>query len=209
MLTPNPPLWRQIPAKTRLDLVPILSTGLLVQAGSSSAELIVRLKDGVPFTSKPNPASVDDITAILLFVNFAIAFWFGYRTLKDAVANREDVRLDAKVVGLAAAFLTALELYSLALKQARPELLSYGLLVLFYVFVVPYFLVRLLTAAKAESGLEETARQALAGMELVLYALTPSAVVVIVCSLYFSVLNDGLALWGIPSSARSSGTTCI
>jgi hypothetical protein len=199
-------LWDRIPAGTRLDLVPILTTGFLAQAGSLTAALIVRLKDGIPFDQVPNPVPVNDLTAVFLFLNFTVVFWFGYRTLRNAVVKGADVSLDAKVVGLAAAFITALELYSHALKTGRPELLSYGLLVLFYVFFVPFFLVRPLTPPATEGdNTKETARQALAGAELVLHALAPCAAATIVCSLYFSLLNDGVAVAGhtvVPAFVR-------
>ena len=194
-------LWSRIPAETRLDLIPIVSTGLLAKGGPLTAALIVWLARGERLDQNPHLRSVGDLAGIFLFVNFIVVFGFGYRTLKNAIAKDVDVSLDVKVIGLGAAFVTVLELYSFALQSARPELLAYCLLVLFYVFFAPFFLVRRLTPEPDQpTAGSETARQSLAAMELVVCALLACGAAVIACSIYFSLLNDGVPI-GHPRSS--------
>ena len=147
---------------------------------------------------------------ILIFLNFVVIFWFGYRSLKDSVETSSEVSVNAKVIGLAAAFVTFIDLYSFALKAGRPELLAYGLVVLFYILVVPFMLVRLLGHESSgiddpTSGEKLTAIQALKAMELVVWGLVACAAAVIVCSLYFVLLNEGIRVGGenlVPAFVR-------
>lgn len=205
-----PSLWRQIPLATRIELVPIVSTALLVQAGPTTAELIVRFNHLTAFRAPVNPASLEDVTGILLLLNFAIVFWFGWCALRDALAKTGDVSVNAKLIGLATAVLTLADLYSYATKGAHPERLAFGLPLLFYAFVVPFFVVRPLAGLR-EPTHEATqdrrvAVHAAGAIELLLSAIVPCVGTVLACSLYFAVLNDGLSMAGaqvIPSLVAS------
>ncbi|ACE99648.1 hypothetical protein IP86_17420 [Rhodopseudomonas sp. AAP120] len=194
----NETLWARIPRSTKRELVPILTTGFLAQSGALTAALLVRLRDGVPWDQQPNQQAVSDVNAIFIVLNFVVILWFGYVTLNEAVAKRDEISLNAKLVGLGSAFITSLEFYSYALKSGEPERLVYTLAVLFFVFMVPFFLIRPLDRAGAQPASEgnTSAVHALAAYELVVYALITGTVCLVFDSLYFVLLNDGGRLLG-------------
>lgn len=188
----NETLWSRIPRSTKRELVPILTTGFLAQSGALTAALLVRLRDGVPWDQQPNQQAVSDLNAIFIVLNFVVILWFGYVTLNEAVAKGGEISLNAKLVGLGSAFITSLELYSYALKSGEPERLVYTLAVLFFVFVVPFFLIRPLDRAAPQPAVGNTAAvHALAAYEVVVYALIIGTVSLVFDSLYFVLLNDG------------------
>src|SRR5262249_31208624 len=128
--------------------------------------------------------------------------WFAYQTLSQTVAKGGEISINAKVIGLSAAFVTTLELYSYALKSDQPERLSYALLALFYFFFVPFFFVRNLSSNAPNDTAPPQGRaiavHALAAFELIVLAILACAVTVFVCSVYFVVMNDGLSIGGVP-----------
>lgn len=191
-------LWRNMPEATRLQLVPIVTTLVLVQAGATTAELIVRAMNGTPFGQTAHAVSATDIQGVLLLLNLVVVLWFARRALKEATDKAGQVSLDAKVIGLGTAFATGLELYEYATKSGHPERLTVALLLLFYVFVVPFFLVKGPAIEKADSGDgRRVAEQASATLELLLYAVVPCVGSAIACSAYYAVLNDGLKVAGL------------
>lgn len=195
-------LWEQLPSDLRLALIPIVATALLVEAGQETAELIVRLRDGIASDIPlPNPTPAYDLWGLFIVVNFGIVFWFGYRTLRDTVNSGTEIKLDAQLIGLASAFVTALQVYKYALKTAHPERMFYAGMLMFYAFFVPFVLMRgtwnLIEVENAASERRQIAIQAFLCLELLAFSLVPSISTIIVCSAYFSIFNDGIAVGGI------------
>jgi hypothetical protein len=69
MLKSGHSLWDQVPSTSRLELIPIVTTGFLAQAGSLTAALFVRLGGGTPYGQAPNPVAVNDLTGLFIFAN--------------------------------------------------------------------------------------------------------------------------------------------
>lgn len=186
-------LWDRVPKNMRLGLVPILTTALLVQSGTQTATLLSCLSDGTPFCEKSSKdLSVIDIQGLLILVNFAVVFWFAYRALGETLARSGQLSLDVKVIGLGTAALSSLEIYGYALKNGAPERLVFTLPVVFFVFIVPFVLLR-----KAEFGgdpddARDTTSQAYSALRQVVVALVICVVATIVGSIYFVLLNEGL-----------------
>ena len=199
MLKDRASLWDQVPRTTRLELVPILTTGFLAQGGSLTAAILVRLF--TPPHKSPGPDAVSDLTGLFIFLNFVVILWFAYQTLSQTVTKGGEISLNAKIIGLSAAFVTTLELYSYALKSDQPERLAYALLLPFYVFIVPFVLIRRLPSYAASDGTQpqgrEIALHALAALELIVLAILACAATVFLCSVYFVIMNDGSSIGGL------------
>ncbi|RWE07695.1 MAG: hypothetical protein EOS23_26615 [Mesorhizobium sp.] len=185
-------LWDRVPQKLRLGLVPILTTALLVQAGSQTATLLSCLSRGTPFCDNPSKLSVTDIQGLLILVNFVVVFWFAYRTLGELVTKPGPISLDVKVIGLGTAFLSSVEIYGYALRNGVPERLVFVLPVIFFVFIVPFVLLR---DGRADGNIDdpsETARQAYSALRQIVVAFVACAAATVAGSVYFVLLNEGL-----------------
>ncbi|SIT55837.1 membrane hypothetical protein [Mesorhizobium prunaredense] len=199
-------LWDRVPQKLRLGLVPILTTALLVQAGSQTATLLSCLSRGMPFCDNPSKLSVTDIQGLLILVNFVVVFWFAYRTLGELVTKPGPISLDVKVIGLGTAFLSRVEIYGYALRNGVPERLVFILPVIFFVFIVPFVLLRDTRASGNIDDPSETARQAYSALRQVVVAFVACAAATVAGS----VPNLGRRsactslIWAITSSSRSS-----
>ncbi|KQP21825.1 hypothetical protein ASF27_14705 [Methylobacterium sp. Leaf102] len=200
-------LWDSIPAAVRLQLVPILTTLALVKVGNSTAELLTRLREGklfckmpdgtIPPTCIPNAVAITDLQGVLLLLNFVVILWFTRLGLKEALKKSGDVKTDAKLIGLGTAFATGLELFDYATKTGYPERLVFTLLVLLFVFVVPFFLIKGSVRSDLSGERDQgrwAAEQALASFELLIYAVVPCVLAALVGSLYYVVLNEGIVL---------------
>lgn len=194
-------LWNRIPRNIWLETIPIITTALFVSGGAATAELITRVREGKPFGESVSAQAVADLSGVLLLVNFVVVLWFGYRALNEALSKAGPISLTTKLVGITTAVVTSGELFSRAVKSGQPERLVFCLLVLFYIFVVPFFLLRqaapLGTSPDAVPDEERrAARQAMAALELVVYAVAPCVAAVVAGSLYFAVLNEGIHIMG-------------
>ncbi len=194
-------LWNRIPRNVWLETIPIITTALLVSGGAATAEVITRIREGKPFGESVSPRAVADLSEVLLLVNFVVVLWFGYRALREALSKAGPISLTTKLVGITTAVVTSGELFARAVKSGQPEKLIFCLLVLFYVFVVPFFLLKqsvpLGTSPDAAPDDDrQAARQAMAALELVVYAVAPCVAAVLANSLYFVVLNEGVRIVG-------------
>lgn len=194
-------LWRRMPRETRLELVPIISTALLVQGGTPTAQFLIRWHEGTPTKPDPDSFAVTDLLGLFILVNFTILFWFTYRSLHLALQKGGDVVVSSKLVGLAGIALSAGELYSYALKAGRPDHLVYGVLLLFYIFFVPFVLMHAVRDHEATlvgtiDEQKHTLLQARIALESVFYALAVCVVVVLLCSTFFVIMNDGISIAG-------------
>ena len=90
------------------------------------------------------------------------------------------------------------DLYSYATKDGHPERLAFGLPLIFYAFALPFLVIRPLTGARAADDEaaqgRRVAEHAAGTIELLLSAIVPCFWTVLVCSLYFPTLNDGVLL---------------
>ena len=194
-------LWSRIPRNVWLETIPIISTALLVSGGAATAEVITRVREGRPFGEAISVQAVADLSEVLLLVNFVIVLWFGYRALREALSKAGPISLTTKLVGITTAVVTSGELFARAVKSGQPEKLVFCLLVLFYVFVVPFFLMKQSVPLGASPDAapdddRQAARQAMAALELVVYAVAPCVAAVLAGSLYFVVLNEGVRIVG-------------
>ncbi|MDX8501798.1 hypothetical protein RFM99_25710 [Mesorhizobium sp. VK4C] len=186
-------LWDRVPGNLRLGMVPVLTTALLVQSGTQTATVLSCLSQGALFCKRPSgDLSVIDIQGILILVNFAVVFWFAYRALGEAVAKSGQISLDVKVIGLGTAFLSSLEIYGYALKNAVPERLVFVLPIVFFVFVVPFVLLRKAAFGEPSDDDRDVTRQAYSALRLVVVALVVCVAVTLAGSLYYVLLNEGL-----------------
>ncbi|RWG95543.1 hypothetical protein [Mesorhizobium sp.] len=186
-------IWDQVPGNLRLGLVPVLTTALLVQSGAQTATVLSCLSQGALFCNRPaNDLSVIDIQGILILINFAVVFWFAYRTLGETVAKGGQISLDVKVIGLGTAFISSFEIYGYALKNAVPERLVFVLPIVFFVFVVPFVLLRRPGSYAPSDDGGDIARQAYSALRLVVAALVVCVAVTLAGSLYYVLLNEGL-----------------
>ena len=185
-------LWDRVPKSLRLGLIPILTTALLVQSGSQTATLLSCLSHGTPFCDNPSKISVADIQGLLILINFVVVFWFAYRTLGETLAKSGQIGLDAKVIGLGTAFLSGLEIYGYALKNGVPERMVFVLPIIFFVFVVPFVLLRKVQCGEDIDEPRDTTRQAYSALRQVVVALVVCAVATLAGSIYFVLLTEGL-----------------
>lgn len=185
-------LWDRVPKRLRLGLIPILTTALLVQSGAQTATLLSCLSHGTPFCNDPSKLSVIDIQGLLILVNFVVVFWFAYRALGDTLAKSGQISLDVKVIGLGTAFLSSLEIYGYALKNGVPERLVFALPVIFFVFIVPFILLRNAQPTEDFDDPRDTTRQAYSSLRQVVIALVVCVVATVAGSVYYVLLTEGL-----------------
>ncbi len=160
------PLWSELSASARAELIPIVSTAILVGAGEATPDALVRLAHLTPFSKENEATAVTDVTGMLMLVNLAVVIWFAYRALEESFDRKAPVTLDAKLVGLGTAFLTSADLISYGVKSQHPEGTVYALLVLLLVFIVPFFLIeRRTTGAKPDDEVD-VGRHAMAALAL-------------------------------------------
>ncbi|WP_192355938.1 hypothetical protein [Mesorhizobium mediterraneum] len=175
-----------------MGLVPILTTALLVQSGTQTATLLSCLSHGTPFCNDPNKLSVIDIQGLLILVNFVVVFWFAYRALGESLTKSGQISLDVKVIGLGTAFLSSLEIYGYALKNGVPERLVFALPVIFFVFIVPFVLLRKSRSIEDTDDPRDTTRQAYSSLRHVVVALVACVAATVAGSLYYVLLTEGL-----------------
>ncbi|TPK85713.1 hypothetical protein FJ936_09245 [Mesorhizobium sp. B2-4-13] len=185
-------LWDRVPKNLRLGLVPILTTALLVQSGTQTATLLSCLSHGTPFCNDPSKLSVIDIQGLLILVNFIVVFWFAYRALGQSLAKSGQVSLDVKVIGLGTAILSSLEIYGYALKNGVPERLVFALPVIFFVFIVPFILLRKAQSIEDTDDPRDATRQAYSSLRQVVVALVVCVVATVAGSLYYVLMTEGL-----------------
>ncbi|MES0100654.1 hypothetical protein [Mesorhizobium sp. M0019] len=185
-------LWDRVPKNLRLGLIPILTTALLVQSGTQTATVLSCLSHGTPFCNDPSKLSVIDIQGLLILVNFVVVFWFAYRALGDSLVKSGQISLDVKVIGLGTAFLSSLEIYGYALKNGVPERLVFALPVVFFVFIVPFVLLRRAQSVEDSDDPRDTTRQAYSSLRQVVVALVACVAAIVAGSFYYVLLSEGL-----------------
>ncbi|MGX5830882.1 hypothetical protein [Mesorhizobium sp. 43Arga] len=186
-------LWDRVPGNLRLGLVPVLTTALLVQSGAQTATVLSCLSHGALFCKRPNDdLSVPDIQGVLILVNFAVVFWFAYRALGETVAKAGQISLDVKVIGLGTAFLSSFEIYGYVLKNAVPERLVFVLPIVFFIFIVPFVLLRKAGSDEPSDDDRDVTRQAYSALRVVVAALVVCVAVTLAGSIYYVLLNEGL-----------------
>lgn len=197
-------LWSLVPYKFKLSLIPLIVNALLVQAGPNVAYLLNKT-----FGRGPSSVAVEDISAVLLFLNFCVAFWTIHLIVVYESDNRREVEIGPILISLAPAFLSIanfLKLFVYSDRQAdRPGNFIFAIFIIVYFLIFPFIAIKI-RQDKQESTITILFRTT---TQYAAYSLALVASVLILCTSFYVLLNKTLNfnkdLWVINPAALGIG----